>query len=39
VGEGRVSDRDGIANRYDRDIDGGRVPNRRDAFPYDPRRS
>lgn len=32
-------DRDGIANRHDRDIDGDGVPNRRDAHPYNPRRS
>jgi hypothetical protein len=32
-------DRDGIANRYDRDIDGDGVRNRRDQFPYNPRRS
>ena len=32
-------DRDGIPNRYDRDIDGDGVPNRFDRFPYDPYRS
>jgi hypothetical protein len=32
-------DEDGIRNRDDRDIDGDGVPNRRDAFPRDPRRS
>lgn len=32
-------DRDGIANQYDRDIDGDGIRNRRDAFPYDHRRS
>ena len=32
-------DHDGIANGYDRDIDGDGVPNRRDRFPYNPRRS
>jgi hypothetical protein len=31
-------DRDGLANRHDRDIDGDGVRNRRDAFPYDHRR-
>lgn len=30
-------DRDGIANQYDRDIDGDGVRNRRDHAPYDPR--
>lgn len=28
-------DRDGIANRYDRDIDGDGIRNRRDQFPGD----
>ena len=28
-------DRDGIINRYDRDIDGDGIPNRRDYFPAD----
>jgi hypothetical protein len=32
-------DRDGIANQYDRDIDGDGVRNRRDRFPYDHRRN
>jgi hypothetical protein len=32
-------DRDGIANRHDRDIDGDGVRNRRDRFPYNPRRA
>jgi len=32
-------DHDGIADRSDRDIDGDRVPNRRDRFPYNPRRA
>jgi hypothetical protein len=32
-------DHDGISNGNDRDIDGDGVPNRRDAFPRDPRRS
>ena len=32
-------DRDGIANRHDRDIDGDGVRNRRDRYPYDHRRS
>jgi hypothetical protein len=32
-------DRDGVPNRYDRDIDGDGVPNRFDRFPYDPYRS
>jgi hypothetical protein len=30
-GQGRDSDRDGVANRHDRDIDNDGVPNRRDA--------
>jgi len=32
-------DHDGIANQYDKDRDGDGVPNRRDRFPDDPRRS
>jgi hypothetical protein len=32
-------DRDGVPNRYDRDIDGDGVPNRFDRAPYDPYRS
>ena len=32
-------DRDGIQNRRDRDIDGDRVPNFRDRFPYNRHRS
>lgn len=32
-------DRDGIANRHDRDIDGDGVRNGRDRSPYNPRRS
>ena len=32
-------DRDGIANQYDRDIDGDGVRNGRDRSPYNPRRS
>ena len=31
-------DRDGVANRYDRDRDNDGVPNRYDRRPYDPRR-
>ena len=30
-------DRDGIANRYDRDVDGDGIRNRRDRFPENPR--
>lgn len=32
-------DRDGIANKYDRDIDGDGVRNGRDRSPYNPNRS
>src|SRR6187401_1888976 len=32
-------DRDGIANRYDRDIDGDGIRNNRDHYPYNSRRS
>jgi len=32
-------DRDGVQNRYDRDIDGDRVPNFRDRFPYNRHRA
>lgn len=32
-------DRDGIANRYDKDVDGDGVRNGRDRSPYNPRRS
>jgi hypothetical protein len=32
-------DRDGVANRYDRDRDGDGVPNHRDAYPNNPNRS
>jgi len=34
----RDSDRDGVANRYDRDRDGDGVPNRRDRRPENPYR-
>jgi len=34
----RDRDRDGVSDRYDRDRDGDGVRNRRDAYPYDPRR-
>jgi hypothetical protein len=36
---GHDMDRDGIADRSDRDRDGDRIPNGRDRFPNDARRS